>query len=222
MIIVYMKIEIDKIKNEYIEEKDYKIKFRLLIVKLFVIDRKTGPEISTLLGIGKSQVYFWKDRYIKFGIDGLYDREGRGRPTKVDLDNLRQALQSEPIQFGYNVILWDVNFIQRYLNDFQDAKMSKSSIYRLLEEMGIKLHCDCLSCHTRLPSIKTKSGETISPLHYQVMDEVSAMIDVPIQKIITEKGIKPVLRLVRSERDRLILSGEAENGKLTLIYEETV
>jgi len=212
-------MDINQVIQEYHDESDHEIKFRLLIIKLY-LQEHSGPAISELLDIGKSKVYFWIDRYRKQGLQGLSNRHRPGRPRKIDYDALREVLADSPPERGYNQTFWDVDLIKQYLLDSQQVVVSQSHIYQLLEQLGIRIKCTCLQCNAPSKSLKTVRGDLITPFHLEVMNEASIMLDAPISRIITGRGIRPVLRVVHRDHERTVLEGIAENGKLTLIYEE--
>ncbi|ACP49130.1 hypothetical protein YN1551_2108 [Sulfolobus islandicus Y.N.15.51] len=68
----------------YEEEKDARIKERILAVKLHLVDGKSEKEVSKMLNKGYSTIKLWVGKYKKEGLDGLRDKPRSGRPRKAE------------------------------------------------------------------------------------------------------------------------------------------
>lgn len=69
-----------------------------------------GPaEVALTVEVGPQTVYTWKGLLDEGGIDALRAVPGRGRPTRLDaqqLAQLRQELLQKPTEHGFGTELW--------------------------------------------------------------------------------------------------------------------
>lgn len=67
-------------------------------------------ELEALYNTSFKQILNWVDRFEKEGIDGLRDKEGRGRKPKLtptQMQRLGELLDEEsPTDYGYNTECW--------------------------------------------------------------------------------------------------------------------
>lgn len=84
----------------YEEEKDARIKERILSVKLHLVDGKSEKKVSKMLNKGYSTIKLWVGEYKKEGLDGLRDKPRSGRPRKAEKE--KQILEDQPQKYGCN------------------------------------------------------------------------------------------------------------------------
>ena len=209
---------IQEVITKYENSHDCQLKFRLLIVKLY-LQNYSGTEIADILQISKSSVYYWINQYKEKGIVGLKGNKRNGRPRKLDYDQLGEDLQQSPIDFGINSNQWSVATIKQHILQSQDMNISSSHIYAVLSKLGLSLNCNGINC-SKTKEVRTIRGDVITPLHLEVLSEASIMLDAPITRIITSRGIRPELKVISQSKDKVILKGETETGVLTLTFEE--
>jgi transposase len=83
------KYSLAEIENKFRSEKNPKLKSRFQII-LFLREGKTQREVSAELRISTGIVPFWKSRFERKGIEGLYDLKGRGRKSKLNEKQLKE------------------------------------------------------------------------------------------------------------------------------------
>lgn len=100
-------------------------------------------EISTQISIGRQTVYRWKDTLASGGIEALLAIPSRGRPNKLSDDQvnaLRQALTHHPSDFNLTGRSWSLKLVSRLIIKLFDVGYGKSSVSRLLPELGVCLN----------------------------------------------------------------------------------
>ena len=98
----------DEIKAMFRKEERYTIGLRLYAVYQVALG-KSSRKLVELYNTSFKQITNWVHRFEKEGIDGLRDKEGRGRRAKLDKEQ-REGLSvvlSEPAdKHGYNSATW--------------------------------------------------------------------------------------------------------------------
>lgn len=93
-------------------------------------------DIEAKYGFPEQTVYEWLDRLERRGLaDGLDDDEPPGRPPRLGddrLERLKAALQSPPVQAGYEEPRWNARLVQNYVRTEFGVDFSKRHARRLL------------------------------------------------------------------------------------------
>ncbi|AAK41740.1 Partial transposase from ISC1048 [Saccharolobus solfataricus P2] len=101
----------------YKEEKNARIKERILAVKLHVVDGKSEKEVSKMLNKGYSTIKLWIGKYKKEGLDGLKDKPRSGRPRKVEEEKIKQILEDKPQKYGIQQEYWTMKTLKIALQE---------------------------------------------------------------------------------------------------------
>jgi transposase len=120
-------------------EADARVARRLMAVRLAMIGQ-TAPEIVPQTLISKRQVYAWVARYNAEGIDGLDDREGRGRKGPLDAAQGRALvarLRAGPTEAD-GVCAFAGEDVRRILRDELGVVRSLQAVYDLLHRLGFE------------------------------------------------------------------------------------
>ena len=98
----------DEIKAMFRKDERYTIGLRLYAVYQVALG-KSSRKLEALYNTSFKQITNWVHRFEKEGIDGLRDKEGRGRTAKLDKEQREglSVLLSEPAdKHGYNSATW--------------------------------------------------------------------------------------------------------------------
>jgi transposase len=98
----------------------------------------TAAEIARALGAGKRTVQNWVGRYNAEGLAGLDDRPGRGRPRKLDadqLERLRGRIEAGPLPEDETCTLRGPE-IRGILEREFGVAYSPAAVYSLLHRLG--------------------------------------------------------------------------------------
>lgn len=192
------------------KERNAQMKIRFL-VPIHILQGRNVAEISKFLLLSRTQVYYWWKRYREEGMNGLEGRKKTGRPRIIDEQILREALSEPSKKYGFAE--WTHDTIMQFLSD-QGYHIHRNYLYHILKKIGWR--------RERKIKQMTRGGSYITEQHLEMMKRVSKMLDAPVDRIITEGGISPVLMVTQSSKYKTIVEGETERGKLTIIYEENM
>ena len=101
-----------------------------------------SPEIvAQVLGINRVTIYGWLSRYRHGGWDALDAKKRGGRPPKLDGPALQWIYQTvtdkNPLQLKFTFALWTAKMIGQLIYQRFGIKLSKASVCRLLNQMGL-------------------------------------------------------------------------------------
>lgn len=98
------------------------------------------PEhVGEMVAITANTIWTWHRRYRKDGLAGLQDKPKPGRKTKADegyLQQLDQALQTDPQQLGLPFAIWTINKLRKYLHQQTGILLSYTRFRALLRKHG--------------------------------------------------------------------------------------
>lgn len=101
-----------------------------------------SPEIvARALGINRVTIYGWLSRYRHGGWDALDAKKRGGRTPKLDGPALQWIYQTvtdkNPLQLKFTFALWTAKMIGQLIYQRFGIKLSKASVCRLLNQMGL-------------------------------------------------------------------------------------
>jgi len=97
-------------------------------------------KVATAYGIDRSTLYRWCESYQQSGIDGLYRKEGSGRPkllNELTEKELRGIVLASAISYGFESDLWTVGRLHRIVTEKFCVDVSKHTIWRRLVDAGL-------------------------------------------------------------------------------------
>jgi transposase len=99
-----------------------------------------GPaEVALAVGVARQTVYTWKRLLDEGGIDALRAVPGRGRPARLDaqqLAQLRQALLHNPTEHGFGTELWTLKRVGMLIKRMYGVEFGQTQIWRILGTLG--------------------------------------------------------------------------------------
>jgi transposase len=101
-----------------------------------------SPEIvAAALGINRATMYGWLSRYRNGGWGALNARKRGGRKPKLDGKAIRWVYNTvtlkNPLQLKFTFALWTSKMIGELINQRFGVKLSKASVCRLLNQLGL-------------------------------------------------------------------------------------
>lgn len=100
---------------------------------------KRPAEIAQAVGVARQTVYTWKALFDEGGIDALRAVPSRGRPAKLDEDQLaglRRALVQSPTEHGFGTELWTLRRVGALVERLYGVKYGQTQIWRILGALG--------------------------------------------------------------------------------------
>jgi transposase len=85
------------------------------------------------------QITNWVHRFEKEGIDGLRDKEGRGRIARLNKEQrerLSLLLNEQPDKHGYNSATWTGPMVIEWIEKNYGIVYKKAQIYNIIKSLG--------------------------------------------------------------------------------------
>ena len=100
---------------------------------------KRPAEVAQAVGVARQTVYTWKALLDEGGIDALRAVPPRGRPAKLDeeqLAGLRRALLQSPTDHGFGTDLWTLKRVGSLVQRLYGVQYGQTQIWRILGALG--------------------------------------------------------------------------------------
>ena len=129
----------DQIKAEF--TKDDKFKTGMKLNAIYQLSKgMSSRKLVEFYGTSFKQILNWVHRFEIGGVEGLKDKNGRGRKPRLaekQILELKEILTNKsPLDFSYNTATWTGAIIIEYIESHYDVKYKKTQVYNLLKKMG--------------------------------------------------------------------------------------
>ena len=129
----------ESIKSLIKKDERYGIGIRLYAVYQ-VAKGQSSRKLEDLYNTSFKQITNWVHRFEKEGLDGLKDKEGRGRKDKLTLiqkQQLAMVLKDEqPIKYGFNTATWTGPLLINWIKKEYGIEYKKAQIYNIIKALG--------------------------------------------------------------------------------------
>lgn len=109
---------------------------------LLVLKGWTCSQVAELFDVSRWTAVQWVQRLNKEGVSGLEERQGRGRPGRMDEDVLallEQALRKNPREAGLSRNRWDGISVVEYLEREHGIQLKVRQAQRWIRRLGFSL-----------------------------------------------------------------------------------
>ena len=137
--------DIEKIKaetqNYFTVNEDARFVRRIDVIAL-ICNGHAVNYVAGLFGINSTTVQRWIHRINESGFQGLKDKPGRGRRSKLnDKDRLRlkSDLEKSPKDLGYDQVRWDGKLLSHHLNVQYSVELKVRQCQNLFKRLGFSL-----------------------------------------------------------------------------------
>ena len=129
----------EQIKSEFSKDDKYKIGMKLNAI--YQLSKgMSSRKLVEFYGTSFKQILNWVHRFENEGVEGLKDKAGRGRRSKLDehqLQSLKEIISSKtPLDFGYNTATWTGAIVAELISKEFSVVYQKTQIYNVLKVMG--------------------------------------------------------------------------------------
>ena len=103
---------------------------------------KTPAQAAAAVGVARQTAYTWKAVLDEGGIDALRDMPTRGRPARLDDEQLRalaRVLLQSPTEHGFGTELWTLKRVGVLIERLYGVKFSQTQIWRILGGLGFSV-----------------------------------------------------------------------------------
>lgn len=106
-----------------------------------VQDGMHPEDVVKALGLGKRCIYNWLAAYRAGGFAQLQAKKLFGRPMKLNPSQIawlyRTVAGTTPLQHRFEFALWTIRLVQWLIHDECRIKLSRSSVHRLMRQLGL-------------------------------------------------------------------------------------
>jgi transposase len=129
----------EKIKSLFRNDEKYTMGLRLYAVYQVSLGQ-SSRNLEMLYNTSAKQILNWVHRFEAKGIEGLKDKEGRGRTSRLNKEQeneLRNLLMSGlPSDYGFNTATWTGPILIEWINTQYKILYKKAQIYNILKRLG--------------------------------------------------------------------------------------
>ncbi|HFK5535975.1 TPA: transposase [Elizabethkingia anophelis] len=134
------RLEAGEIKKILNTNDAYTVGVRLYLVYLVALGH-SSRKLSELHNISFKQITNWVHRFEQDGIDGLKDKERRGRQSAMSDEQLNRikelVLKEKPANYGFLSEKWTGLLLVKWIKKEHELEYQKAQIYNLLGKVGI-------------------------------------------------------------------------------------
>ena len=181
------------------QKTEKRLVFRSSII-LACSSGKMIKEIASELHTRPNTVIQWRDRYLRSGLNGLYDEQRTGKPKKYPEDlkiQIVKLIETDP-PLGHST--WNGPLIAEKLN------VSDDTIWKILRDEGIQLQRHRSWCVSTDPEFTTKS-----------VDVIGLYMDPPDNAVVISVDEKPGIQAIERTRGYV----RTDSGKVVRGFKST-
>ena len=119
----------------YKEERNYRIRDRLLCIIWSIDEKLSAPKIAYRLRRHKYTIRDWIKSYNEQGLEGLKPSFNGGSDSilsKDDEDYIISLLDKNPKDFGFLTNIWDTKLLAAACGEKNNVKIHKDVVWRML------------------------------------------------------------------------------------------
>jgi transposase len=127
------------IKSLFRDDERYTIGIRLYAVYQVSLGQ-SSRKLEELYNTSFKQITNWVHRFEKEGVNGLKDKAGRGRTSRLSKEQregIKQTLISAlPSDYGFNTATWTGPILIDWIKTHYKITYKKAQIYNILKRLG--------------------------------------------------------------------------------------
>lgn len=127
-----------QIKAMFRDDERYTIGIRLYAVYQVALGQPSR-KLEELYNTSFKQITNWVHRFEQEGIEGLRDKEGRGRTARLTEDQrnrISSLLKESPEVSGYNSATWTGPMLIEWIEKEYNISYKKAQIYNIIKALG--------------------------------------------------------------------------------------
>ncbi len=129
----------EQIRSLFRDDERYTIGLRLYAVYQVSLGQ-SSRNLEELYNTSFKQITNWVHRFETEGIEGLKDKEGRGRTSRLDKkqeDELKKTLiEKLPSDYSFNTATWTGPILIEWIKSHYKITYKKAQIYNILKRLG--------------------------------------------------------------------------------------
>ena len=132
--------EPEQIKALFRKDERYTIGIRLYAVYQVALGQPSR-KLEELYHTSFKQITNWVHQFEKEGIDGLRDKQGRGRKSRLGSSHLARIkellLNEPPSDHGFNTVTWTGPLLIEWIRKEYSLEYKKAQIYNIIRSLGL-------------------------------------------------------------------------------------
>jgi len=129
----------EQIKSEFSRDNKYKVGMKLNAI--YQLSKgMSSRKLVEFYGTSFKQILNWVHRFEAEGVEGLKDKAGRGRQSRLneaELQSLKEIISTKtPLDFQYNTATWTGAIVGELIRNQFLVDYKKTQVYSLLKKMG--------------------------------------------------------------------------------------
>ena len=129
----------EEIKALFNAEDKYKIGLRLYAVYQVSLGQPSR-KLEELYQTSFKQITNWVHRFESEGIDGLRDKSGRGRKSRLTEEQKKELLElisnHTPLDYDYNTETWTGPLLIEWIAKHFSIQFKRAQIYNVIKQLG--------------------------------------------------------------------------------------
>jgi len=129
----------EQIKALFRKDERYTIGIRLYAIYQVSLGQPSR-KLEDLYNTSFKQITNWVHQFEKEGIDGLKDKEGRGRKSKLNTSEMARIkgllLKESPDSHGFNTATWTGPILIEWIKKQYGFEYKKAQIYNIIKSLG--------------------------------------------------------------------------------------
>lgn len=128
----------EDIKAMFRDDERYTIGLRLYAVYQVSLGQPSR-KLEELYNTSFKQITNWVHRFEQEGIEGLRDKEGRGRTARLSEEQRKSisvTLKEDPGKYGYNTASWTGPMLIEWIEKEYGIVYKKAQIYNIIKSLG--------------------------------------------------------------------------------------
>ncbi len=116
---------------------DYLTGVRLLAL-IQIAKGKSSRDLEDIFDRSHSRFCVWVNNFNEYGLEGLKDKSGRGRISRLSKSELEElkdvVLNKSPEEYGYNTATWNGLLLIDFIENKYHISYKKANIYVILKQ----------------------------------------------------------------------------------------
>ena len=180
---------------------------RILAVRRVIEDGESPSEVIKSLGLNRTSIYRWLERYEDAGLEALVEKIAQGPDPKLDERQRQQVkrwiLGKDPRQYGFDFGLWSRRIVQTLIQERLGVVLGLTAVGRLLASLDITPQKPLRRAYERdpqavaqwqverYPELKRRAKRLGADIFF--LDEAGFQSDPPLARTYGLKGQTPVV-----------------------------
>ena len=200
---------------------------RILAVRRVIEDGEAPSDVIKSLGLARTSIYRWLERYEEAGWEGLVEKIAQGPEPKLNEKQRQQVkrwiLGRDPRQYGFDFGLWSRRIVQVLIQEKLGVELGLTAVGRLLAGLKITPQKPLRRAYERdpqavqrwmdqtYPVLKKRAKKLKAKIFF--LDEAGFQSDGPLGRTCGLKGKTPVVKTSGQRQSINVISAVNARGE---------